>query len=94
MVNEGVASYVEYDCVAGVLSYIMAGGGSRSTAAAAADPAGAAAAEAVPLPGYPAPLRGLTSQLRRFVSPPLGQMHGVHDGPITLTRCVCEAGLV
>ncbi|KAG2429586.1 hypothetical protein HXX76_010820 [Chlamydomonas incerta] len=90
LVNEGVASYVEYDCVAAVLSYIMAGGGSRGAAAAAADPAGAAAAAAVPLPSYPAPLARLTSQLRRFVAPPLGQMHGVHEGPITLTRWVDE----
>ncbi|KXZ45131.1 hypothetical protein GPECTOR_58g580 [Gonium pectorale] len=71
--NEGVASYVEYDCISAVLPYVLAGG----------------AAAAAPLPSYPPPLP-LAPLLRRFVLPPIGQPHGSHEGPISLSRWIDE----
>ncbi|GFR40350.1 hypothetical protein Agub_g894, partial [Astrephomene gubernaculifera] len=80
--NEGVASYIEYDCVAAVLSYILAGG---SVTANNSTTAGSA----VPLPTYP-PSLPLAAPLRRLVVPPLGQPHGVHEGVVTRARWVDE----
>ncbi|GIL44145.1 hypothetical protein Vafri_1675, partial [Volvox africanus] len=76
--NEGVASYTEYDCAAAVLEYILSFNGSTPTA---------------PLPVY-SPELPLAEPLRRLVVPPLGMLPGVHEGVVGRARWADENPLV
>ncbi|GLC44262.1 hypothetical protein PLESTM_001574500 [Pleodorina starrii] len=84
--NEGVASYIEYDCVAAVLQYLQ---DLESYSVAAAG--GAAGAVPPALPTYsPGPALPLAEPLRRLVLPPLGAPPGTHEGVVGRARWADE----